>query len=314
MKDQHIIPEAYLKGFYNKNNHFFSLDTNLYSLGKLPSAKKKTAGMVCYKPHYYTLDITFKQQYPAYEGFDPYFLEKKFHSYEQKFKKIIELFQNRSLVINVNDASMLLYALFDFKVRNNYFRQNIVSRSYPEVIKKLLNETLDPPFNLSEDLTAFKISIENYKNELFNKLNSADSIRATHIVSLIMPDSLHDRVVSTLLYHEWAVFTSDHGFFTSDNPGFCLDSADVVHNTKFSEDFFFIFPLTDCCCLVIKDEKIDLKYYEDMNYKNIIYRPAPDDIVKRINNMILKNVNQFIFSSDEDKLNKFSTTISYTKV
>jgi hypothetical protein len=312
MKDQHIVPEVYLKGFYEKNkNQFYSLDTSLYYFSKTPHAVPKTAGKVCYKPHYYNLDSEFKEAFPQYATYDELYLEKSFHSYENKLKDIIALFKSRTLVINPEIAKTFLYALYNIKTRNDFFRQSNIESRHSEYVEKVINMSLPTRSDIEKDFhPSVREKAYSIREEKIAELKEKHSVRVAHLMLLIQLETDHDVFVSNFLYYQWHVYKSDHAFLTSDNPGYCLDSKNIVHNTKFTEDFFFTFPLDNCHCLVISDCPLDMTYHEDTTKKNIIYAEAPDKLVEIINEMIIYNANRYVFGSNQKRLNEYSKIFS----
>lgn len=304
--DQHYLPQCYLNEFRNDDGHFFKLDCSILRYDKKPYPLKTTPAAVCYKPNFYTLTDEFKQMYPMYKDLEPFYLENKFHIYERVYPALISKIKTGARFLNSDDAIKFLYSCIDFKIRNFYFRDNVLMQNKrQEIIKKHYNGYLNNESILEYIQKSFKVD-RNTVNEIIQTekskhLNDPDYAKHSHIATMIdrsqQSSNIYDVIISNFLFYKWNFFKSKNQFITSDNPGWSLDKRNAVHNTRFENGFQFIMPITSSYCLCISDDKIDMNYYNDSTKKLLFEGFASDEMITRINNLSINHFKQYLFAS-----------------
>lgn len=317
--DQHYLPKCYLKEFCETgHDYLYKINCGLIKQGRRGSYRKMHPSEGCYEKDYFTITDDFKKLYPRFQSYEPYFIEKQFHSYETLYPAIINQLKSGQKWLSFKDAQLLIYALFEFKIRNRFFRNN-TEISKRKVAGDLFDEYLLDTKKRAWALQTFHIT-ENELTKHVSKMrddiiSDTHYAKHSHIAAILMRyennNSMHDFVISNLLMYKWVIFKSDRLFLTSDNPGYSIGVDNVVYNTRFLNGFHFVFPLTPSMCLCITDDVIDLKYYNNMSIKNIESGLVSDDIVSRVNNMCLKHVINYVYSGDKNVIEFYSKDIKW---
>jgi len=120
--------------------------------------------------------------------------------------------------------------------------------------------------------------------------------------STIEGDKVYDKIKDITLKCHWQILetTIKNMFITSDNPGFCIDDDEYVHNTKFGGSFSFFYPLTPFHCLLINNESID----DIISVKKLKFTDANKELVEMINFATCINANVEIYSHSENTIQK----------
>jgi Protein of unknown function (DUF4238) len=315
-KNQHFVPQAYLKQFTNNKGLFFSLDITLLQTGKKikPSAPRTPASLG-YKHNYFNIkpeDIILIDG-STLPNLDPLFLEKvAFLNFENNVARIIQTIISFRL-INEHDAQLFIGSLVDLKFRNPYYRE-LIKKTYPALVEKEVKEVLQDVEKLSANNPGHiwsKDDVIKGITDFVDKNNEKpdEYVQQLHNSSLVNKEfkvnGFEKHLPKELLKLSWYVLTTDnkHQFITSDNPGFCFDLAtNSIQNTKFKSPFIYYIPLDPNHCLMMSDVKIDQEFLESGRLKYCINTPALPENVREINNATSKLAFKHIVSQKKESL------------
>lgn len=310
---QHFLSQCYLNEFANSNKQFYALNMKQLKEGRTPIPRLKRAVEVCYEKDFYTLKFNLFDKYRAWGQEHPYALESSFHWYEKEYPAVIRKITSRK-TLTINDAYLLAYALFDFKVRNKYHRNNSIERSRKSltenasqgVIGELDDEILDR-FNIGRERALEVVKIVN------KRLSEAPEFaKEMHLHTMLDrksdANSIQNKVAISLLHSQWNVFIAppNQQFITSDNPGFCFDKEERVHNTRFDTGYYCVLVLSPKQCLLITDEQPDMNIIENSSSKLVSYKTSSPDFVKLINKASTSFINQYLFANCEQVLDQYA--------
>lgn len=287
---QHYLPEVYLREFINDQGKLHTLDINLRRHRKEVFDQERYPAEVCRNKNFYNIKPTYAKSHKELANLKELFLEEQFGLYESKYPRLLNKIKTGQNYLLKEDARLLIYILFDLKLRNKYFRDTTVSG----LREKVFDELADDYETLIED--ANKAGIPGVNKEILlaaldveRKRHLADDEfpDKTHVASLskrkTSKDSVYEFVIDHLMQFEWLILQSDQQFITSDNPGVSIDKKGVVQNTKFDNDFFFIMPLTPSICIGISPTAPDTKFSNTTGKKLLTYGKAPKEMVDLIN-------------------------------
>lgn len=232
---------------------------------------------------------------------DEFIIEKEaFKWYENNLESIIQKILNRQTYLYPKDAEILCKGLLNIKIRNNYFRDSILSK---ENIGDFLDSVLkDFPLIMQENKDVIglieKMKIDFAKNpNLINQLQNK---------SLLDNNTNDDRSINNIydlcINSQWTILetTINNMFITSDNPGFCIDENNLLENTKFGDSFTWYFPLTPFHCL-----RVDKRIKETtQSLKPLHFTDADSETVKSINLNTCQLANADIYSLSSETLLK----------
>ena len=314
---QHYLPECYLKEFCNSDGKLHTLDINLLAYGKDVFDEQRYPVSVCRGKHFYTIRPEYSSSHKHLEGMAELYLENQFRDYEEKYPALIQKIKRGQSYLGIEDARLLVYVLFDLKIRNKYFRDTTViglkETVFDEVAENFKKEIEQI------DLTEFpNLSKEGMLAALERErlIHIADEHFAekTHVASLTKrktsDNKMYRFISGHLLQFDWLIMTCDQGFLTTDNPGVSVDKTGKIQNTKFDQDFCFLFPLTHSHCICITPEAPDKNYKPDSTKKRLSYGKAPEHTVELINSFHGIHLSQHIFASNKKLIDSAADNIN----
>lgn len=134
---QHYLPKCYLKEFTNAEGKIYSIDLDLLKFNRQVFSSLRSLDEVCRSKNFYTITTEHTKMISDLAGLDPLFLEKEFHKYENEYPKIIIDLRQKKAQISSDRASLLLYTLVDFKIRNPYFYSKAIHGNKEKVLKEI---------------------------------------------------------------------------------------------------------------------------------------------------------------------------------
>ena len=314
---QHFLPEVYLKEFRNKERKLHCLDCYLLKHGRQGFDEPKYPSEVCRSKDFYTLKPSFWTKNPEMAGLPSLYIEKSFHSYETEYPKLIAKIKAKQKALPIKDTHLLIHIILDLKIRNEYFRKKVVPTALKDIleteISKLKNEIeQDREGRFSANAgKQFEIFSEKVRREY---IESTEQHSESHLAHIAMTrdknNEMHLKLSEHLPNFQWKVYTSNHGFITTDNPGFSFDYNEVIHNTKFDKGVVIFFPLTPSMCLSINTTKIDLRFQKIKAQKVITYQKATDELINFINDNHKYHISRYVFSDNADTINKIALRIN----
>lgn len=245
-------------------------------------------------------------------------IEQSFHHYERKYPKIISKIKAKQQALPIDDAKMLMYTLMDFKVRNMYFRENVIQKAYVAAVREIFEEYqtglqqdyLPLALNLSKEETLKQLDLIGKK---FNGISSPEDMHLSSIAQRQKETGgVKDWIINNSLGLEWTIFESEGGFVTNDNPGVSVDTKNRVQNTKFDKEFRYFCPLTPYLCLTFDADHIDLRYKKNKVQKYISYKKCPPRTTEKINQLAVYHVNRHIFAKNKQVIDAMALHINQT--
>lgn len=305
--NQHYIPKVYLKQFESGRNKLYSLHNKAHKSS--PHIKEVTKGQLGYLPDFYTIKNEYILERLGLSDKD--FIEKDFNArVENRFEKILACLLSSSQKLSLQDAEEVLLMLLSMKQRNPVFRRVFEN---PQTIIKAFNRRFEEIFEhrdmfeeilKQEGIMSFEEFVKfghNYAHQFANDPNTPQYLHTEGILNLHQNEETFTKeIVSWLLRCNWYIFeaTAQRPFITSDNPGFCFDNNETVHNLNFADFTEFCFPLTPKHLLIITARFTDQIGSE----KQIYYRLAKPDLVKLINRATFEVSYKKLLSNDENSL------------
>jgi|GEM_PF-4627369 len=289
---QHYLPRCYIKQFSNHDNSVFVLDLKQLIYGKDPRPQSKTPE-VCLESNFYTVDETLKNVNQSFLIEDPLMLERFFsRSYEHKYGKVLKKAIHNNYLTK-SDATVLAFSVLGIKFRSKFYRENTVKRIIPIVLNgiksdyvKLINSFEDP-----EKKERAKINVNTVLDQALSDPTLAKDL---HIYSAISQNSNLDsplnRLVKVFLGLKWALLENQSPipFITTDNPGYCIDKSENVHNHKFEPPFAYFIPLSPKIALYINSDETE-DSFDPQSDKIILRRIITEEFVKLYNKASLLN-------------------------
>ena len=286
--DQHYVPKVYLKQFESGRKMLYTLPNSAHKHS--PRVKEVSRSQIGYSPDFYTINNAHSLWRLGLTDKDA--IEKDFNArVENRFEKLITKLLSPLQILSLEDAEEVLLMLLSLKQRNPVFRQafqnpqtilNAFNRRFDEVLeyRSTFEEILKREGRMNFD--EFIDYGRNYIHQYAHNSNTPQDIHTEGIVKLHQQgESVAKEVASALMGCEWFIFetTSRCPFITSDNPGFCIDNNEQVHNLNFADTAGFIFPLTPKHILLITAHFAD----QIGSVKKIHRRSAKSDMVEIIN-------------------------------
>ena len=246
-KNSHIVPKVYLERFTKLNRKLFKLRLDIK---KRPNPREFYPSEVCYKPYFYKFEDKVSINS---EVANPNILEEQGFLYENRLGKLIDKLVKQSSTLNFQEAFDLSAALFDIKMRNEHIRNAYLSKdNLAKTFDSLIADHKTSPDRIEPLLKKNNVSFEEFLN-IFEKLKTDwitdESVKKyLHnrflLDNKIYPSETKQLITASLAIGNWTVMTTtlDNQFITSDNPGYCHDNNDKIHNTKFGDFVGFFFP------------------------------------------------------------------------
>lgn len=306
---QHYLPKSYLKCFSNKKGDIYTLNWEVFKWGKVPRPVSSHPSKIAKKVNFYKLDFEVPNQYVKLKELDENLIENQFFKYyENCINKLIERLTIQRM-LHSTDAELFIRSLFDIKMRNLYWRENFFEKNKISLVTNTLEGSakkyVELGYKLPDD---YEQVIEQIKNSFLSDERFAHKQHINSILSRRLKDErIESLVVNRLIYYEWILLYSSSGdFVTTDNPGFSVDKFERIHNTRFDDDFGFVFPLTPHYCLTISDNfRVDLRYYENHDIKAATIKTATEDQIYLYNKAALFYTNKYVISDKEESLIRF---------
>lgn len=304
---QHYIPRVYLKQFESGRKKLYSLHNKAHKFS--PYVKEQDKAQIGYLPDFYT--IKSKNILNRLELSDKDIIEKVFNArVENRFEKILASLLSPSQTLSMQDAEEVLVMVLSMKERNPMFRrvfenpQTIIeafNRRFEEVFehRDIIERILKQEGRMSFD--EFIKYGHNYAHQFAHDHNTPQDLHTEGIVKLYRNEkTIAKDIIRWLIGCEWYIFetTPQRPFITSDNPGFCIDNNERVHNLNFADYSGFYFPLTPKYFLLITAHFTDLGGSE----KQIYHRRASPDLVELINRATFVVSYKKVLSNDENSL------------
>ncbi len=246
----------------------------------------------------------------------PTHIEESFHFYEREYSKVIGKIKNRLDKLELKDAKLLIYAIVDFKIRNNYFRDKVVTKTHNEIfgddLDKLKEKIISSEFSFpNTSIETMLDTIEKLQREFAPIPKNYVASHLSTLASQRTEDNhFHTTISAHLLQFRWTVFTSKNKFISNDNPGVSLDENDTVQNTKFDEGFIFFFPLTPSLCLAINSSNIDLDFQNLQSEKSLNFSAADNEFIDFINDIHCRHLSRYIFSDNSEVIREIASKIN----
>ncbi len=304
---QHYLPKVYLKQFENGRKKLYSLHNKAHKFS--PHVKEENKSQLGYLHDFYTLKSENILNRLGLSDKDD--IEKVFNArVENRFEKILACLLSPSQKLSLQDAKEVLVMLLSLKERNPMFRQVFEN---PHAIIEASNRRFEEVFEhreLFEEILKLegRMSFEEFveygrkhTHQFAHDPNTPQNLHTEGMVKLYRNEETPAKEIARwLLGCEWYIFetTTQRPFITSDNPGFCIDSNDRVHNLNFADKSEFCFPLTPKHLLVITAHFTD----EMGSEKQIHHRSASPDLVKLVNRATFEVSYKKLLSNDENSL------------
>ncbi|QKZ13862.1 DUF4238 domain-containing protein [Spirosoma sp. KUDC1026] len=302
----HYVPKVYLKKFVNRNGKLFRANK---ASKKQTRLKDFHPSAICYQPGFY--EFSSKHPLKGYIVAEPNYLEDRGFLYENKLNKWIDKVISPTEVVSTQDAYDLAVTLFNLKVRNPFYREHSFSeQSINFSIDKILAEEKQS-WNLGESVAQlrnvpyelFTQIVEHLRHEWINDPNFSKELHNRSLLeNLENPSQIRLWVYYKLTAAKWVIYktTINHQFICSDNPGYCIDEENKVHNIRFGGRCTFVFPLTSYHALAIIADDDDIK--ELPVVKPIQHIQATSDLVKIINQATWIVANKHVYAAYEQSI------------
>ena len=303
---QHFVPRSYLKQFTNRDGMVHAIDLDLLKYNKNVRHEPKSLEQIARAINYYTIQPEHVSFVPELGNYDPMYLEKEFHKYENHISKIVDQIKDQKGAIKAEDAKLLLYALVDLKLRNPFFHEKVMNNKKEEVFNQLLGDNFEATIR-DLDLSEHPLlsheemidTVEELKNKFFNDLVYAKAMQLHGLVKRKSTDgSIYKKIIDTLLPCDWIVMKSKRKFITNDNPGVSIDEGGRVHNTKFNDNFIYCVPLAPSFCLTISPASKDSNYRLNSKSKSLRYGDIDDNAINVLNAAHSHYMRKHIFVGD----------------
>jgi hypothetical protein len=293
----HFLPKAYLSLFTKHNGTVHKVNIHEKSISK--NLKEFYPSALCFINNYYKINDELIKSYLKIE--DEFFLEKYgFRWYENNWGKLVKKITGPLGIVQINDAEMIVDAIFNIKIRNPFFRNSTygmlnISAIIDDTFERLgLNHNQRVNVLRQKIKDDYTINQEHYSRNIHN-LTLLENLQGKREIRFI--------VKNILLWGEWTLCHApvNYPFVTSDNPGFCVDINENLHNTKFDEFLFFYFPLTPYKALLISGQNINLLQTPTKTIKQVIFN---HENVEKINIATAYNASKIVISHLPDILRK----------
>ena len=286
--DQHYVPKVYLKQFESGRKMLYTLHNTAHK--NSPHVKEVHRTQIGYHPDFYTINNPHSLLRLGLTDKDA--IENRFNKrVEDRFEKLITRLLSPLQMLSLEAAEEVLLILLSLKQRNPVFRRAFQNpQAILEAFDRRFNEVFEHRSTFEEILKRegrmnfdeFIKCGRNHIQQVAHDPNTPQDIHTEGIVELHQNgDTAAKEIASALLGCEWFIFetTPQCPFITSDNPGFCIDNNEQVHNLNFADTAGFIFPLTPRHILLITAHFTD----QVGSIKHIHYRSAKPDLVEIIN-------------------------------
>lgn len=305
--NQHYVPRVYLKQFESGRKMLYTLPKTAHKHS--PYVKEVSRSQIGYHPDFYTIQNANSLLRLGLTDKDA--IKKEFNAHvENRFEKLIARLLSPLQMLSLEAAEEVLLMLLSLKQRNPVFRQAFQNpQTILAAFERRFNEVFEHRSTFEEILkregrTNFDEFVQygrNYIQQVAYDPNTPQDIHTEGIVKLHQhEETAAKEVASALLGCEWFIFETipQRPFITSDNPGFCIDNNEQVHNLNFGDTAGFIFPLTPRHILLITAHFVD----QVGSVKQIHHRSAKPDLVEIINRATFMVSYKRVVSNDANAL------------
>ncbi len=296
-KKHHYIPQFYLKGFSMDKKHLFVLDK---LADKSKNIRYQTTESIAFQNNLYTFQAKGKKKDT---------LEAAFAQMEGIAAEVIRRIENKEELTSQERNDLALFISFLWiRVPNS---KKEFERSTKELYEKTARMSIQ--MTPKESLRKFFESRgEKMTDEQLDDLKDFGANEKRSIIKVAVPQNYWIKQMLTMGLEispaleianwEFKVAEKQFAFVTSDNPFLLLPSG-PVHPFEglglLTPGAKKIIPLTAKICLVIHEPQKDPK---------TVYTLTNKDMVRKINNWIVKYSERFVFSPDKGKIEKIAKT------
>jgi Protein of unknown function (DUF4238) len=316
--DSHFVPKVYLKKFTKRNGKLFQIKKNAKKQSKLWD---KHPSEICYQKGFY--EFSSKHPLQGYIVAEPNYLEERGFLYENRLNKWIDKVISPTQSMLLEEAYDLAATLFNLKIRNPYYREHSfsdmnISTSVDNIladerqrweagqsIAQLRGIPLELVNQIAEGLRQEWTTDKDIAKELHNR---------SLLENLHNPSQTRKRIYYKLAAAKWVIYKTTIGnqFVCSDNPGYCLDEENKLHNIKFGGPCTFIFPLTSYYALAIIANDDEIRALP--NVKHIEHIDAIPEVAKLINYATWLTANKEVYAAHEQSLLQTQYAVNGSKL
>jgi hypothetical protein len=307
---QHFIPKVYLKQFENIQKHLYALNNHPHK--QSPKIREVSRTQIGYHHDFYTIKNQNSLQRLGLTDTDQEVIENKYNAKnENRYSKLLQKLLSGSAEISQTEAKEFLLILLSFKQRNPVFRKTfqnpqVLLDSFERHLQKSilpLKATLDIILE-REGRMNFEEFVDygrDYMHRVAHDPNTPQDIHTEGIVRMHQnKETAIKEIAENLMDYKWFVFktTVRYPFITSDNPGFCFDDDEQIHNLNFGNSSGFFFPLTPWDFLIISAH-----FHEEVTKaKTINQRIAKPELVQLLNRGTFQVSYKKVFCNDANTL------------
>jgi hypothetical protein len=299
--NNHIVPQVYLNQFTGKGKKIFKIKVD----EKYPKniLREWFTSEIGYKKDFYTIyDLDFLKSLGIE---DKDYLEKNgFKWYENKLDSIVKKIKKRQNYLTPTDAEILIRGLLHIKQRNDYHRINFPKDYFINLVKQKTIDVIETWEKSNEALIREALDFMDKKEQEWTNNNNFvnDNQNKLLIGESLQKNTVLNDIATLCLQCQWIILetTIKNLFITSDNPGFCMDKQEIIHNTNFQGDFSFLFPLTPLHCLLIRHELQD----NVKSIKSLQFQEFNPEGVRLTNISTCTIANKEIYSGSQETIQK----------
>lgn len=307
-KDQHVVPETYLRNFVKKDQ-LYVLDIFKVKSGLNEFPKRKSPGGICYLKDYYTIQDHYHDHYFNLKGRDSHFVEDDVLTIlEKKYPALYHQIISANH-LGFNEAVDLSDFITTLKLRNPYWFENVIKKNIRQWAEKILPELVAQ--KKKEDPRAARLPdwvFEWITNDLLQQQdNDPDYSKQFQLFSLIERyNGRNERLREKIIDCRWDLYIAPENgpyFITTDNPGAAVGIYDGKnHSIKLDGGFIFYFPLSYRYALIFTDMTKDMAFANKVTIKLINPVPIDGELVNRINDILIQVNNKLLIGATEDYL------------
>jgi hypothetical protein len=310
-KEQHVVPQSYLKAFI-KEQELYVLNLENLRKGWNEYPRKKSPAGICYVEDYYTIKDNYKDHYFGLGHRDSHFVEDEvLKSLEDRYPALLEKLISQSEIIQA-EAIEISDFITTVNLRNPYWFEHVVKKNIRNWAEQLLPQLVEQ--RKQEDARFARIPDEIYQWIMDTLLQSQDddpdyaqqfmlfSLIARHTDERDRNKRLREKVIDC----SWQLFEAPAEgpyFVTTDNPGVAIELANnKKHGIKLDGGFMLFFPLSHRYALVFTDQQKDMAFTENHPIKKIYRVTANAEMVIITNDAVIQVANKLLIAADSDYL------------
>jgi len=310
-KDQHVVPQAYLKAFIrDKELYVLNLENLRKGWNEFP--RKKCPGGICYVEDYYTIKDHYHDHHFGLDNRDSHFVEDEvLKSLEDRFPALLQIITTETQ-ISMADAITMSDFITTINLRNPYWFEHVIKKNIRAWAEKLLRELVEQ--RKKQDERFSRLPDELYQWMIDSLLQSQDEdrdyARQFMLFSLIArysdENDQNNRMREKVIDCSWQLFEAPvEGpyFVTTDNPGVAVELANnQKHSIKLDGGFALFFPLSYRYALVFTDQQKDYAFSKRYGLKQIYRVVANEEMITIINDTVIQVANKLLIASTSDYL------------